>query len=63
MKFDMHTWRSFSMWIREDKNKEEIDEFQTHLKTLYPEIDNDPDWLIKKYQDKYGWLKNYQPKK
>lgn len=51
------------MWIREDKNKEEIDEFQTHLKTLYPEIDNDPDWLIKKYQDKYGWLKNYQPKK
>ncbi len=51
------------MWIREPKNQEEIEVFQEHLNTLYPEIKKDPDWLLKKYRNKYDWLSNYQPKK
>jgi hypothetical protein len=63
MIFDKHQWRSFSMWIREPKNQEEIEVFQEHLNKLYPEIKEDPDWILKKYRSKYNWLSNYQPKK
>ena len=51
------------MWIREPKNQEEIEVFQEHLNKLYPEIKEDPDWILKKYRSKYNWLSNYQPKK
>ena len=38
------------MWVIEEGNQEEIKQHQEHLKKLYPEMEKDPDWLIKKYR-------------
>ena len=50
IRFDKNLFRSFTMWSREPKNQKEIQEWREHMVKIYPQIEEDPDWLIKKYR-------------
>ena len=48
--FDRNHWRSFTLWLQKEENQQEIKEWGEHINRIYPQIKEDPDWLIKKYR-------------
>ena len=50
IRWDKNQFRSFTLWLQREENQEEIKAWGEHIRKLYPQIETDKDWLIKKYR-------------
>jgi len=48
--YDRNHFRNSTVWCGKEINKEEIERFRIHLNKLYPQMKDNPDWLLNKYR-------------
>ena len=49
--YDRNQFTNFSKYLNNPDNAAEIDAWCQHMRRVYPQINEDPDWLLKKYRN------------
>ena len=47
--YDRNHFRNSTVWTSNPDNKDEIERFRIHLNQLYPQMKDNPNWLLDKY--------------
>lgn len=50
--YNRNHFRDSNVWTANPDNKDEIDRFRIHLNQLYPQMKDNPDWLLNKHTKK-----------